>query len=140
MTADGAPRVSFVIPVFNEVRTIEEILLRVQAASLDKEIVIVDDGSTDGTRALLTTLAECSQRTPATMKLPQNGSDLRAESGKGMDRLNHGHYFNFLPLRLEAALPGHTLGHEFSYSLFRNGRIPPLAPTQGEFLKLRVVA
>lgn len=48
MTAERPPKVSFVIPVFNEKRTIEEILLQVQAVGLEKEIVIVDDGSTDG--------------------------------------------------------------------------------------------
>lgn len=42
-----------VIPAFNEAGTIEELLARVQAAPYDKEIVVVDDGSTDGTRELL---------------------------------------------------------------------------------------
>ena len=42
-------KVSVVIPVYNEVGTIEEIVSRVQAIHLKKEIIIVDDGSTDGT-------------------------------------------------------------------------------------------
>ncbi len=46
-------KISIVIPVYNERAFIEEVLLRVQAADIDKEIVIVDDNSTDGTRALL---------------------------------------------------------------------------------------
>ena len=80
MTADRPPKVSFVMPVFNEMRTIEEILLQVQAVDLDKEIVIVDDGSTDGTRAFLTTLEECATHTPPTMKLPRTTRDLRADN------------------------------------------------------------
>ena len=43
-------RLSVVIPVYNEVETIQEIVSRVQAVDLEKEIIIVDDGSTDGTR------------------------------------------------------------------------------------------
>ena len=44
---------SVVIPVYNEVRNIEEILKRVQATKLAKEIIVVDDDSKDGTRILL---------------------------------------------------------------------------------------
>jgi glycosyltransferase involved in cell wall biosynthesis len=47
------PKVSIVIPVYNEIAFVEEILLRVQAVELDKEILVIDDGSTDGTRQLL---------------------------------------------------------------------------------------
>ena len=47
------PRLSIVIPVYNERATVEELLKRVQAVPFDKEIVVVDDGSTDGTRDLL---------------------------------------------------------------------------------------
>jgi glycosyltransferase involved in cell wall biosynthesis len=44
---------SIIIPVYNEVKNIEEIVKRVQATKLAKEIVIVDDGSQDGTREIL---------------------------------------------------------------------------------------
>ena len=46
-------KISVVIPVYNERNFIEQVLLRVQAVKLDKEIVVIDDASTDGTRALL---------------------------------------------------------------------------------------
>ena len=46
-------KLSVVIPVFNEKATIAELVRRVQAVEIDKEIVIVDDYSTDGTRDVL---------------------------------------------------------------------------------------
>ena len=46
-------KVSIVIPVYNERAFIEEVLLRVQASPIDKEILVIDDKSSDGTRALL---------------------------------------------------------------------------------------
>lgn len=46
-------KLSVIIPVYNEVKNIEEILQRVQAAKLANEIVVVDDGSLDGTRDIL---------------------------------------------------------------------------------------
>ncbi len=46
-------RLSVVIPVYNEAGTIREIVRRVESVPIEKEIVLVDDGSTDGTRAIL---------------------------------------------------------------------------------------
>ena len=46
-------KLSVIIPVFNERSTIREILRQVEAAPFDKEIIIVDDCSTDGTRDIL---------------------------------------------------------------------------------------
>ena len=48
---------SIVIPVYNERATLEEILRRVVAVPLDKELVLVDDCSTDGSRDILAELA-----------------------------------------------------------------------------------
>lgn len=52
-----SPKLSVVIPVFNERGTVEEIIRRVRAVAIEKEILIVDDGSVDGTRELLAELA-----------------------------------------------------------------------------------
>ena len=51
-------KISVVIPVYNEVNTILEILRRVKAVPLDKEIIIIDDCSTDGTREILKKIEE----------------------------------------------------------------------------------
>ncbi|MBN2476929.1 MAG: glycosyltransferase family 2 protein [Pirellulales bacterium] len=53
-----ALRLSVVVAVYNEKGTIEEILRRVRAVAIRKEIIVVDDGSTDGTGELLATLAD----------------------------------------------------------------------------------
>jgi glycosyltransferase involved in cell wall biosynthesis len=52
-----APRLSVVVPAYNEVRTIAEVVRRVRDVRIEKEIIIVDDGSTDGTRKVLEFLA-----------------------------------------------------------------------------------
>jgi glycosyltransferase involved in cell wall biosynthesis len=46
-------RLSVVIPVYNEERWIREVVRRVRAVPIPKEVIIVDDCSTDGTRAVL---------------------------------------------------------------------------------------
>lgn len=51
-------KLSVVIPVYNEKRTLAEIVRRVQATPYDKELIIVDDASTDGSREILRQLAQ----------------------------------------------------------------------------------
>ena len=50
--------VSVVIPVFNEMRTLEQVIKRVQAVPVEKEIILVDDYSNDGSRELVQSLGE----------------------------------------------------------------------------------
>lgn len=47
-------KLSVIIPCYNEKNTILDILGKIETVSLDKEIIIVDDCSTDGTREILT--------------------------------------------------------------------------------------
>jgi glycosyltransferase involved in cell wall biosynthesis len=46
-------KLSVLIPVYNEERTLEEVVQRVCAVKIPKEIILVDDGSTDGTKDIL---------------------------------------------------------------------------------------
>jgi len=58
--AENFQKISILVPVFNEVQSVQEILRRVQAADvcgLDKEIIVVDDASTDGTSEVLKKLS-----------------------------------------------------------------------------------
>lgn len=44
---------SVIVPVYNESKTIKQILDKVSSVNIDKEVIIVDDGSTDGTEKIL---------------------------------------------------------------------------------------
>ncbi len=50
-------KLSVVIPVYNEVATLAEIVDKVQSVEVDKELILIDDFSTDGTRQVLEQLA-----------------------------------------------------------------------------------
>ena len=53
-----APMLSVIIPVYNEAATLPELLKRVMGVPVEKEILIVDDGSTDGTREFLDRISD----------------------------------------------------------------------------------
>lgn len=83
----SSKKISIVIPVYNERETIEEILHRVHGVKLDgleKEIIVVDDCSTDGTRQILERIQDGKK--PAIGKIKQvlhpvnmgKGSSLRS--------------------------------------------------------------
>src|SRR5690348_12500950 len=62
---ESPPLLSVIIPAFNEARTIAQVIAAVQAVDIDKEIIAVDDGSTDGTRETLEAIA----RSDATVRV-----------------------------------------------------------------------
>jgi glycosyltransferase involved in cell wall biosynthesis len=56
------PKISVVIPVFNEKSTLDEILRRVLETEMRKEVIVVDDCSSDGTRQILEDMAALQAR------------------------------------------------------------------------------
>ena len=68
------PKASVVIPVFNERATVEEILRKVQEVEIEKEIIVVDDGSTDGTREILAALAASPAGSQSAMTVSPDGT------------------------------------------------------------------
>src|ERR1700733_2873183 len=60
------PKVSVVIPVYNKKETIDEILRRVMDTEPRKEVIVVDDCSTDGTRQRLQAMAALQAKGEAT--------------------------------------------------------------------------
>jgi len=77
-------RVSIVIPVYNEESTVGEVLRRVMALPIDKQVIVVDDGSTDHTPEAI---AECEGAGLTVVRLERNrgkGAAIRA----GLDEVS----------------------------------------------------
>lgn len=74
-------KLSVVIPVFNEAATIVQVIRRVQKVALEKEIVIVDDCSTDGTRDLLRGMSDPGIRVLFHQRNQGKGAALRTGFG-----------------------------------------------------------
>jgi len=70
-------RLCVIIPAFNEKQTIEEIIDRTMMVPIEKSIIVVDDGSTDGTREILNRLHEKYRPTLSVLSHEKN-------QGKGM--------------------------------------------------------
>src|SRR6476646_6501067 len=62
-------KLSVVMPVYNEARTLAKVIERVRATSLPLEIVIVDDGSRDGSREYLAELQSSRDERNADLKI-----------------------------------------------------------------------
>src|SRR2546423_1440677 len=58
MPEPKAPTLSVVIPCYNERATVAELLRRVREVPIDKEIIVIDDRSTDGSRDVVAALAQ----------------------------------------------------------------------------------
>lgn len=73
-------KLSVVMPVFNEAATVEECVKRVMAVPVEKELIIVDDGSTDGTGEIL---ARLSREYPAVkvVRQPNRGKGAAVRTG-----------------------------------------------------------
>jgi glycosyltransferase involved in cell wall biosynthesis len=66
------PHLSVLIPAHNEALTLSEVLERVAAIPVDKEVIVVDDGSTDATAAILTRWC-AAQRDAIVVTQPHRG-------------------------------------------------------------------
>ena len=60
----ASSRLSVLVPVYNEVGTVRALLERVRAVALDKEVIVVDDGSSDGTHEALEEYRAATPDTP----------------------------------------------------------------------------
>ncbi len=76
----GYTKLTVIVPIFNERNTVVEIMRRMRAVDLpiDREFVLVDDGSTDGTRQVLQQLADSTARVVTHPKNQGKGAAIRS--------------------------------------------------------------
>src|ERR1035437_9289924 len=74
-------KLSVIMPVYNEAGTVEEIVGRVLAEPHEKELVIVDDGSSDGTAEILQRLAAAEPRVRLFRQDPNQGKGAAVRRG-----------------------------------------------------------
>ncbi len=75
------PLLSVVIPVYNEELWVEELVTRVAAQPWRMEILLIDDGSTDGTRAILQALAQQHDNVRVELKPTNEGKGAALRTG-----------------------------------------------------------
>ena len=82
-TDQPGAKISVVMPVFDEAATLAAVVARVLASPLVREIVAVDDGSTDGSRAILERLAGREPRLTALRHAANRGKGAALRTGIG---------------------------------------------------------
>jgi glycosyltransferase involved in cell wall biosynthesis len=89
VTVSAAPSISVVLPAYNEAAIIEQSILDVAAVlgmlTNDYEIIVVDDGSRDGTNIVLTELAESQPTLPLRVVLHEQNQGYGAALASGFD-------------------------------------------------------
>jgi hypothetical protein len=76
MTSMPPPALSIIVPVYNEAQTVAQVLDAVVASSYDKQVIVVDDGSTDGASE---TIGRWREQTQSHIEVVRHASNL----GKG---------------------------------------------------------
>jgi glycosyltransferase involved in cell wall biosynthesis len=81
VTFVSPPCLSVIVPCFNEAKTVETLLDRVLASPWVAEVIVVDDGSTDGTRDLLVVRAEREPRLQVVLHPENRGKGAALRTG-----------------------------------------------------------
>jgi len=83
------PKLTVVIPVYNERGTVMTVLEKVKALPISKEIIVIDNLSTDGTRELLETVSDPEIRVVLQSKELGQGDISQTRFCNGKGRMGH---------------------------------------------------
>jgi glycosyltransferase involved in cell wall biosynthesis len=75
------PLLSVVVPAYNEATTIRQVVAAIQAVDVNKEIIVVDDCSTDGTREILADIVASGVPLRAVYQSPNQGKGAALRAG-----------------------------------------------------------